>query len=132
MKKEIEIGCQIDNEGKEIPGTGKVLVFEATAMTNHMIDTIFGGNFEQQIMSYKSGEGFSIATILHAAFVMNKRAELGKWRAVEALTVDDFYDWSDEIDSFGIEDKAEQIFELYMGNMKTKVFPKKEESQQPE
>ena len=66
------------------------------------------------------------------AFVMNKRAELGGWRAVENLTEDDFYDWLDTIDSYEIETNGEKIINIYARNKKTSVSPKNTISPQAE
>ena len=119
MKKIIEIG-------------GKPIEFEATGMTNHMVDTIFGGNIEHQLMGAKKGETPSTELIKHIAFVMIKRAELGGWRAVENLTKDDYFDWIDGLGSFEIEDKAEDIMNFYIGGLGNKVLPKNTESHLPE
>ena len=91
---------------------GKSMAFEATAMTDHMVDHIF--------------------LIRKIAFVMNKRAELGGWRQVEELSPEDFYDWLDQLDSYELEGKAGEIMKLYARNKKTSVSPKNTTSPQAE
>ena len=115
MKKIIEIN-------------GKPMEFEATAMTDHLCDKIFGGNIAHALQ-HSSNEA-QPENIRRIAFVMYKRAELGGWRAMSELTTDDYYDWLDSIDSFEIENNAKAILELYAKNKDTNVIPKNTTSPQ--
>ena len=101
---------------------GKEMRLSATAMTDHMADKIFGINLSYALQH--ADEGKTQEIIRKITFVMNKRAELGGWRAVEQLTEDDYYDWLDSMDSFAIEVKAKEILHLYANNKKTSVSPK--------
>lgn len=107
---------------KIIDFNGAKMTFAATAMTDHMADKIFGINLSYALQH--ADDGKTIELVRKIAFVMNKRAELGGWRAVEQLTEDDYYDWLDGIDSFAIETKAKEILHLYSNNKKTSVSPK--------
>lgn len=103
---------------------GKVMEFEASAMTDHMVDHIFGMNLGYAIQHVAGNEDKLPDLIRKLAFVMNKRATLGGWRAVENLTLDDYYDWLDGIDSYELESKGEELLNLYAKNKKTSVIPK--------
>lgn len=103
---------------------GKSMTFEATAMTDHMVDHIFGINVAYLIQHAEGNEDKTPDLIRKIAFVMNKRAEQGGWRQVEELTEDDFFDWLDGIDSYELETKAPEIMALYAKNKKTSVSPK--------
>lgn len=111
MKKTIEI-------------SGKTVEFEATAMTDHMADKIFGINIAYAIQHAEGNDDKMPELIRKIAFVMAKRAELGGWRKVEELSEDDFYDWLDDLDSYAIETSAKDILELYASNKVTKVSSK--------
>ena len=43
---------------------------------------------------------------------------------MENLTLDDYYDWLDGIDSYELESKGEELLNLYAKNKKTSVIPK--------
>lgn len=107
---------------KVIDVNGKKMTFAATAMTDHMADKIFGINLSYALQHADDSKGQELTRKI--AFVMNKRAELGGWRPVEELSVDDYYDWLDGLDSFAIEQCAKEIFEMYTANKKTSVSPK--------
>ena len=111
---------------------GKLIEFEASAMTDHMADHIFGINTGYAILHAQENEDKAPELIRMVAFVMNKRAELGGWRKVEELTVEDYYDWLDSLDSYEIENHAQEIFGLYVKNKKTSVSPKNTTSPQHE
>lgn len=111
---------------------GKSMAFEATAMTDHMVDHIFGINVAYLIQHAEGNEDKTPDLIRKIAFVMNKRAELGGWRQVEELTPEDFYDWLDQLDSYELEGKAGEIMKLYARNKKTSVNPKNTTSPQAE
>ena len=111
---------------------GKSMTFEATAMTDHMVDHIFGINVAYLIQHAEGNEDKTPDLIRKIAFVMNKRAELGGWRQVEELTPEDFYDWLDQLDSYELEGKAGEIMKLYARNKKTSVSPKNTTSPQAE
>lgn len=111
MKKIIEIN-------------GKPMEFEATAMTDHMADHIFHINTSYAVQHAQENEDKLPLLICRLAFVMNKRAELGGWRAVENLTEEDFLDWLDTFDSYDIEMHGKEILGLYVGNKDTSVHPK--------
>lgn len=115
---------------KIIDINGRKLEFEATATTDHMIETVFNIRFLQALN--KSPEEDQPELIKKLAFIMNKRAELGSWRKVEDLTQEDFWDWLDTIDSFALEEEktAKEILNLYINNKGTKVFPKNQASPQ--
>jgi hypothetical protein len=51
---------------------------------------------------------------------------------VENLTEEDFFDWLDSLDSYEIENNAEEILGIYMQNKKTSVTPKNAQSPQAE
>lgn len=109
---------------KEIKMSGRLMVFEASAMTDHMADHIFGINLSYALQHTDPNSEKLPDLIRKVAFVMNKRAELGGWRKVEELTIDDFYDWLDSVDSFALETHAKEIMSLYANNKKTTVNPK--------
>lgn len=111
MKQIIEIG-------------GRPTEFEASAMTDHMIDTIFKMNIAYALTHTEGNEEKYPELVKKTAFVMVKRAELGGWRKVEELTQDDYFNWLDSIDSYAIETSAEDIMTLYANNKKTTVHPK--------
>lgn len=111
---------------------GKPMEFEATAMTDHMADHIFKINLAYQMQHAEGNEDKFPDLARKVAFIMHKRAELGGWRKVENLTVEDFYDWLDSIDSYEIESKADQIMRLYISNKKTSVIPKNIKNPQAE
>ena len=119
MKKYIEIG-------------DKMLEFEATAMTDHMVDHLFGVNVAYQVQHADENKDKMPDLIKRIAFVMNKRAELGGWRAVEALSEEEYYDWLDGVDSYGIETNAQELMSLYARNKLTTVSPKNTKSPQAE
>ena len=112
--------------------SGRDMVLEATAMTDHMVDHLFGINVSYAMQHTDGNEDKIPDLVKKIAFVMNKRAELGGWRAVENLTVDDFYDWLDTIDSYEIETNGEKIINIYARNKKTSVSPKNTISPQAE
>ena len=103
---------------------GKMMDFEATAMTDHMADHVFRINVSYAVQHTQGNEDKLPDLIRKIAFIMNKRAELGGWRQVEELTEEDFCDWLDELDSYAIETKASEIMALYAKNKKTSVSPK--------
>lgn len=103
---------------------GKMMDFEATAMTDHMADHVFGINVSYAVQHTQGNEDKLPDLIRKIAFIMNKRAELGGWRQVEELTPEDFYDWLDQLDSYELEGKAGEIMKLYARNKKTSVSPK--------
>ena len=107
---------------KIIDFNGAKMKFAATAMTDHMADKIFGINLSYALQH--ADDGKTIELVRKIAFVMNKRAELGGWRAVEQLTEEDYYDWLDGIDSFAIEVNAKEILKMYANNKKTSISPK--------
>lgn len=107
---------------KIIDVNGKKMTFVATAMTDHMADKIFGINLSYALQHADDSKGQDLTRKI--AFVMNKRAELGGWRQVEELSVEDYYDWLDGLDSFAIEQCAKKILEMYVSNKKTSVSPK--------
>lgn len=109
---------------KEIKLNGRTMAFEASAMTDHMADHIFGINLSYAFQHTDADSDKLPDLIRKVAFVMNKRAELGGWRKVEELTIDNFYDWLDTIDSFALEAHAKEIMALYANNKKTTVSPK--------
>ena len=109
---------------KEIVISGKTMVFEATAMTDHMADHIFNINVSYAIQHADGNEDKLPDLIRKLAFVMNKRAVLGGWRKVESLTEEDFFDWLDEFDSYELEKHAQEIAGLYAQNKQTSVSPK--------
>lgn len=111
---------------------GKMMDFEATAMTDHMADHVFGINVSYAAQHTQGNEDKLPDLIRKIAFIMNKRAELGGWRQVEELTEDDFFDWLDGIDSYELETKASEIMALYAKNKKTSVSPKNMTSPQAE
>lgn len=111
MKQLIEIG-------------GKPTEFEATAMTDHMVDAIFKINIAYAVTHTEGNEEKYPDLVKKIAFVMIKRAELGGWRKVESLTQDDYFDWLDSIDSYSVESAAQEIMTLYANNKKTAVHPK--------
>jgi len=117
---------------REIEMSGKVMVFEASAMTDHMADHIFGINLSYALQHSEENSEKGIDLVRIIAFVMNKRAELGGWRKVEELTKEDYYDWLDSVDSFAIETHAKDIMELYANNKKTSVIPKNSTNPQAE
>lgn len=117
MKKTIEI-------------SGQPMEFEASAMTDHMADHIFGINISYAVQH--SDDATMTELVKKLAFVLNKRAELGGWRAVEELSEEDYLDWLDSIDSFALETNAKEILNLYANNKKTAVSPKNTNSPQPE
>lgn len=119
MRGQIEIG-------------GKLMDFEASAMTDHMVDHIFGINLGYAIQHVDGNEDKLPDLIRKIAFVMNKRAVLGGWRAVEDLTLDDYYDWLDGIDSYELENKGAEILSLYAQNKRTSVSPKNTKNPQAE
>lgn len=119
MRGQIEIG-------------GKLMDFEASAMTDHMVDHIFGINLGYAIQHVDGNEEKLPDLIRKVSFVMNKRAILGGWRAVENLTLDDYYDWLDEIDSYELENNGSEILSLYAQNKKTSVSPKNTKNPQAE
>lgn len=119
MRGQIEIG-------------DKMMDFEASAMTDHMVDHIFGINLGYAIQHVDGNEDKLPDLIRKIAFVMNKRAILGGWRKVESLTQDDFYDWLDGIESYELEIKGAEILALYAQNKKTSVSPKNMTSPQAE
>lgn len=107
---------------KEIDLNGTVTL-EATAMTDFMYQSIFGGNLTNEFQKCKEN-GNETELVKRICFVMAQRADLGSWRAVKDLTKDDYYDWLDSIDSYAIETQSEAIVNLYACNRKTKVAPK--------
>lgn len=109
---------------KEIEISGTPMIFEATAMTDHMADKIFGINISYMVQHSQGNEDKMPDMIKKIAFVMHKRAVLGGWRQVENLSEEDYYDWLDQIDSYEIESNAESIMQLYAANKKTSVIPK--------
>ena len=109
---------------------GHPVEFEASAMTDHMADHIFGINVSYAVQH--SDDSAVTELVKKLAFVMCKRAELGGWRKVEELTVEDYYDWLDSIDSYTIENNAKTIMRLYTNNKKTSVSPKNTNSPQAE
>ena len=119
MRKEIEIG-------------GKMMPFEASAMTDHMADHVFGLNVSYMSQHVEGNEDKLPDLIRKIAFIMNKRAVLGGWRKVEALTEDDFFDWLDEIDSYELEGKGAEIMSVYAQNKQTSVSPKNTKNPQAE
>ena len=119
MKKQIEIN-------------GTPMMFEASAMTDHMADHIFGINVSYALQHTESNTDKAPELLRMLAFVMCKRAELGGWRKVEELTKEDFYDWLDTFDSYAIETAGKEILELYANNKKTSVNPKNTNSPQAE
>jgi hypothetical protein len=119
MRKEIEIG-------------GKLMPFEASAMTDHMADHIFGINVSYAVQHAQGNEYKLPDLIRKIAFVMHKRAVLGGWRKVEELTEDDFCDWLDGLDSYELETKASEIIGLYAQNKHTSISPKNTNSPQAE
>lgn len=125
LKGELQMRGQIEIDGK-------VMDFEASAMTDHMVDHIFGMNLGYAIQHVDGNEDKLPDLIRKLAFVMNKRATLGGWRAVENLTIDDYYDWLDGIDSYELETKGEELLNLYAKNKKTSVSPKNMTSPQAE
>lgn len=125
LKGELQMRRQIEIDGK-------VMDFEASAMTDHMVDHIFGMNLGYAIQHVDGNEDKLPDLIRKLAFVMNKRATLGGWRAVENLTIDDYYDWLDGIDSYELETKGEELLNLYAKNKKTSVSPKNMTSPQAE
>lgn len=104
--------------------------FEASAMTDHMADHIFGLNLSYALQH--SDDSKMTDLVKKIAFVMYKRAELGGWKKVEELTEEDYFDWLDSIDSFAIESSAKEILSLYANNKKTQVSPKNMNSPQAE
>ena len=106
--------------------------FEATAMTDHMADKVFNINIAYSMQHATENEDKMPELIRKIAFIMAKRAELGGWRAVENLTEEDFFDWLDSLDSYEIENNAEEILGIYMQNKKTSVTPKNAQSPQVE
>lgn len=125
LKGELQMRGQIDIGGK-------MMDFEASAMTDHMVDHIFGINLGYAIQHVEGNEDKLPDLIRKIAFVMNKRAILGGWRKVESLTQDDFYDWLDGIESYELEIKGAEILALYAQNKKTSVSPKNMTSPQAE
>lgn len=119
MKKTIEIN-------------GKPVELEATAMTDHMADKIFGINISYAVQHAEGNEDKMPDLIKKITFVMAKRAELGGWRRVEELTEEDFCDWLDGFDSYAIETEAKNILELYASNKVTRVTSKNAVSPQHE
>lgn len=111
MKQLIEIG-------------GQPTEFEASAMTDHMVDAIFKINIAYAVTHVEGNEEKFPELVKKIAFVMIKRAELGGWRKVEQLTEEDYYDWLDSIDSYSVESAAQEIMTLYANNKKTSVHPK--------
>lgn len=109
---------------KEIKINGQMMEFEASAMTDHMADKIFGINISYLVQHATNNEDKMPDLIKKMAFVMNKRAVLGGWRAVESLTEEDYFDWLDQIGSYELEDNAEDIMNLYSNNKKTSVSQK--------
>lgn len=108
----------------QIEISGKMMDFEASAMTDHMYDAIFKANLGYAITHTEGNEDKLPSLIRKLAFVMNKRAVLGGWRKVESLTEDDFCDWLDSIDSYELEEHAEELLKLYTKNKQTSVTPK--------
>ena len=111
MRADIEIG-------------GKVLPFEASAMTDHMAQKVFGLNLSYAVQHVEGNEDTFPDMIRKMAFIMHKRAVLGGWRAVEELTPEDFYDWLDGLDSYDLEHKAKELMSVYVKNKETTVQPK--------
>lgn len=107
---------------KTIDVNGKEMKFAATAMTDHMADKIFGINLSYALQH--SDDSKTQELMRKIAFIMYKRAELGGWRQVEELSVEDYYDWLDGLDSFAIEQCAKEILDMYVQNKKTSVSPK--------
>ena len=103
---------------------GRSMDFEATAMTDHMADAVFHINLSYAIQHAEGNEEKTPELVRKVAFIMNKRAELGGWRAVEQLTEDDYLDWLDSLDSYQIETYAKDIMTLYASNKQTAVHPK--------
>ena len=121
MKKTITIG-------------GEPMEFEASAMTDHMYDKIFGGNLTYIMSHLENNQDKAPDIIRKMAFVMAKRAELGGWKKVEDLTLEDFYNWLDDIDSYELEseDVSQELLAVYSNNKMTTVNPKKANSPQAE
>lgn len=111
---------------------GKPMEFEATAMTDHMADHLFGINVSYMMQHTEGNEDKIPDLVKKIAFIMNKRAELGGWRAVESLTVEDYYDWLDQIDSYELENNGSELISIYAQNKKTAVMPKNTKSPQAE
>lgn len=109
MKKTIEIN-------------GQSMEFEASAMTDHMADKVFGINLAYAFQHTTEDKYPDL--VRKVSFIMNKRAELGGWRKVEELTQDDYFDWLDSIDSYALENSAKEIMNLYASNKENHVFPK--------
>ena len=104
--------------------SGQPTEFEASAMTDHMVDAIFKINIAYAVKHVEGNEEKFPELVKKIAFVMIKRAELGGWRKVEQLTEEDYCDWLDSIDSYSIESAAQEIMTLYANNKKTSVHPK--------
>lgn len=107
-----------------------MMEFEASAMTDHMADKVFGINLSHAFQ-HTTDENMP-DLVRKIAFIMHKRAELGGWRQVEELTQDDFFDWLDTIESYAIESKAKEIMTLYANNKKNHVSPKNTQNPQQE
>ena len=115
---------------KTIEVNGQAMQFEATATTDHLMESIFGIRMTHAL---NAGENDKFPELVRKlAFVLNKRAELGSWRKVNELTNEDFWDWCDSIDSYAIEDEkvAKELLILYANNKETKVSPKNAASPQ--
>jgi len=115
---------------KTIEVNGQTMQFEATATTDHLMESIFGIRMTHAL---NAGENDKFPELVRKlAFVLNKRAELGSWRKVNELTNEDFLDWCDSIDSYAIEDEkvAKELLILYANNKETKVSPKNAASPQ--
>lgn len=111
---------------------GRPMEFEATAMTDHMADHLFGINLSYMMQHTEGNEDKIPDLVKMIAFIMNKRAELGGWRAVENLTEEDFFDWLDQINSYELENHGSELIGIYAQNKETAVMPKNTKNPQAE
>lgn len=112
-------------------GKEKDVEFLANAATPLRYKQIFGGDLIQKFVDAKkekNGETtYNIDFLGELAFLMAMQAKKKSDDSIslEKLSMDNYLDWLEDFGGMAIEDKAEEIIGVYIGNTKTDSEAKK-------
>jgi len=102
---------------------GRQVELSANAATAFRMKQIFDVDLMKVFMNVESDGGAETAAILpQLTYVMNCQA---KKEDMNKLNFETFLLWCEDFDAFEITSKAQDIIDLYLGNMKTTSTSKK-------
>lgn len=125
MKKTITIGS-----GE----SAKDVTFEATALFPHAMREIFHVNVFEKFQGLNidniTASDEMVDLISQMAFVLAKTPEAKTARDLMGLTMDDYYEWLCQFDTFDLLDSASEIMDVYLGSKRNLSESKNPESLQ--